>query len=94
MNASEEDTTKPMKNHISLNTGVLAVLAGFTIAGCHSDLPTGNPANDPAGLGTPQQRLEALKANTIMDPRLKARKMQIIQDEINGTNTRPGTHSH
>jgi hypothetical protein len=76
----------------SLLLAVSGLAMALLSAGCQSAPPKGNPANDPAGLGSPQERLEKLKANTAMDPRLKARKMRIIQDEINGTSTPPGPH--
>jgi len=58
------------------------------IAGCDQK-PAGPPisATDPGGLGTPQERLKMLDANTVMDPRLKDKKRRIIMDEINGTHT-------
>ncbi len=74
---------------------VLGIAAALAAAGCSQGPPTANPhpALDPGGMGSPQKRLEELKANTMMDPRLKARKMRIIEDEINGTHTAaPGRH--
>jgi len=82
-----------------LNTRNSLVMLAFgmstllTLAGC-SQAPPVNPnaANDPAGLGTPQERLKLLQANTQMPEQLKARKMKILQDEINGNPTTPGKH--
>lgn len=80
-----------MNHRIKIAWAVLAITLILGLAGCSKSLPVSQtPSNDPAGLGTPQQRLEALKANTMMDPRLKARKMRILEGEINGTNAAPG----
>ena len=76
-----------------LALGAFGLALALSVTGCSQSIPANpNPPNDPAGLGTPQQRLEALKSNNVMDPRLKARKMKILQDEVNGTNTAPGQH--
>ena len=74
--------------------GILALSAIVSLTGC-SKPPAGPPisATDPGGLGTPQERLKMLDANTTMDPRLKEKKRRIILDEINGTHTAFG-HPH
>jgi hypothetical protein len=74
--------------------GILGIGAGLVLGGC-SQQPQGAPisASDPGGLGSPQERLKMLDANTTMDPRLKAKKRAIIEDEINGTHTAFG-HPH
>ena len=78
----------------SLALGACVAAAVWAAAGCsQKPPPSPNPANDPANMGSPQKRLEELKANNMMNPRLKARKMRILEDEINGTHTAaPGQH--
>jgi len=80
-----------LNDRISKALCLLGIICPLLIAGCSQSLPTStNAPNDPAGMGTPQERMEKLKANTMMDPRLKARKMRILQDQIDGTHTAPG----
>lgn len=73
----------------------VALLTVFTLTGCGDATPPKSTLDaDPSGRSlTPQQRLEALKSNTMMPPQVKERKMRILQDEINGTDTAgPGKH--
>jgi hypothetical protein len=88
---------RPIKGRIGrtlLCLGVFGVAVGLSLMGC-SKPPAGPPisATDPGGLGTPQERLKMLDANTTMDPRLKEKKRKILMDEINGTHTAFG-HPH
>ncbi len=86
-----------MIKHFRLSKSALAGALGLSLAlslsGCVQSPPANpNPPNDPAGLGTPQERLKALESNTTMPERLKARKMKILQDEISGSSSAPGAH--
>ena len=64
-----------------------SLLASLVLIGCGDPPPAGKPisSTDPGGIGTPQERLKMLEANTQMDPQLKEKKRMIIMDEINGT---------
>jgi len=78
--------------HISPKKLFWMTIPFLVVAGCTQQGPPPAPhaANDPAGLGTPQERLKALEANTTMPAQLKARKMKLLQDEISGTVSSPG----
>lgn len=83
---------KLMRNPFqSLKLRALGLSLVILAVGCVKGPPTVNPtpADDPAGLGTPQERLKLLESNTTMSDRLKARRIQILKDEINKTNTAP-----
>lgn len=78
---------KPTGVKLALPT--FALIAALVATGCGNATPPKSVLDsDPSGRGmTPQERLEALKSNTLMPPNVKERKMRILQDEINGTHT-------
>jgi len=81
-----------MKQISVFRLGLLPLIA-IALVGCSTGEPPPPPPhadNDPAGLGTPQERLKALQENTSMPPQLKERKIKILQSEIDGTAPGPG----
>lgn len=75
----------------TVQRSVAVYLVAIAAVGCTQGPPTVNPTppSDPAGLGTPQERLKILESNTTMSPELKARRMKLLQDQINNSHSAP-----
>jgi hypothetical protein len=78
---------KPCSSRALLVATGLCFLSSLLGCSDHASAPPPVPASV---MGTPQQQLDMLEKSP-MSPELKARKRQILEDEIHGTRTfRPG----